>query len=286
MGIFGGCRGTGVRIATASDRSRRNSRVIPRPVRRLVVGIRNTPAQIQRGTDCHSQCAHWLRNDREFYRGCGRAGRRGRRPLRKRILWCVGEGLSCPPLCRPIPGHCRVRQSGHFLETGLLHPPLAALRRFPLPRATARVAPTKALVGADDPVRPVPVTQHFVGQGPCALPWVRGERNPPVTALPCQPPLGKGAKGTGERIATASVYTGFAMTGSFTWGAVGGTMWASSPTGGTGGTMGGRPQGSPLRRVTRSACVRGRAAALHQGSFLQRSSVLWTTWATLWPRPG
>ena len=32
-----------------SDRSRRNSRVIPRPVRRLVVGIRNTPAQIQRG---------------------------------------------------------------------------------------------------------------------------------------------------------------------------------------------------------------------------------------------
>ena len=32
----------------------------------------------------------------------------------------------------------------------------------------------------------------FVGQGPCALPWVR-EKNPPVTALPCQPPLGKGA---------------------------------------------------------------------------------------------
>ncbi len=26
------------------------------------------------GTDCHSQCAHWLRNDREFYMGCdGRA---------------------------------------------------------------------------------------------------------------------------------------------------------------------------------------------------------------------
>ena len=23
------------------------------------------------GTDCHSQCAHWLRNDREFYKGCG-----------------------------------------------------------------------------------------------------------------------------------------------------------------------------------------------------------------------
>ena len=22
-------------------------------------------------TDCHSQCAHWLRNDRELYMGCG-----------------------------------------------------------------------------------------------------------------------------------------------------------------------------------------------------------------------
>ena len=42
-----------------------------------------------------------------------------------------------------------------------------------------------------------PITQHHVGQGPCALPGVRG-KNPPVTALPCQPPLGKGAKGTGD----------------------------------------------------------------------------------------
>ena len=37
-------------------------------------------------------------------------------------------------------------------------------------------------------------------------------RNPPVTASPCQPPLGKGAMGTGVRIATASVRTGLAMT--------------------------------------------------------------------------
>ena len=22
--------------------------------------------------DCHSQCAHWLRNDRAFYMGCGK----------------------------------------------------------------------------------------------------------------------------------------------------------------------------------------------------------------------
>ena len=30
-------------------------------------------------------------------------------------------------------------------------------------------------------------------------------KNPPVTALPCQPPLGKGAKGTGVRIATGAL---------------------------------------------------------------------------------
>ena len=27
-------------------------------------------------------------------------------------IWCVGAGLSCPPLCRPTDGHCRARQSG------------------------------------------------------------------------------------------------------------------------------------------------------------------------------
>ena len=102
----------GGRIATGAerprnDRSRKNLRVIPRPVRRLVVGsepsaasgrgsevsewprskfpasavrqrrnfghrnrvIRNTPAPRTRRTDCHSQCAHWLRNDMVFTRG-------------------------------------------------------------------------------------------------------------------------------------------------------------------------------------------------------------------------
>ena len=74
-------------------------------------------------------------------------------------------------------------------------------------RATARVAPTKALQG----VR-------------------RGEKNPPVTASPCQPPLGKGAMGTGVRIATASVRTGLAMTLVFHGGAVCGGAHGPRPT--------------------------------------------------------
>ena len=40
-------------------------------------------------------------------------------------------------------------------------------------RATARVAPTERFVGAEDPVRPAPITRNLVGQGPCALSGVR-----------------------------------------------------------------------------------------------------------------
>ena len=42
-------------------------------------------------------------------------------------------------------------------------------------RDMARIAPAEMLVGADDSVRPGPITQHLVGQGPCALPGVRGK---------------------------------------------------------------------------------------------------------------
>ena len=41
-------------------------------------------------------------------------------------------------------------------------------------RDMARIAPAEMLVGADDPVRPGPITQHLVGQGPCALPGSDG----------------------------------------------------------------------------------------------------------------
>ena len=50
-----------------------------------------------RGTgdaDCHSQCAHWLRNDRGFYKGCGGESTGGQRrpPLRRRNKECGGAG--------------------------------------------------------------------------------------------------------------------------------------------------------------------------------------------------
>ena len=112
------------------------------------------------------------------YKRCGKMGRRGRRPLRMGYKGYVGEGL------------CPSRGRGRT-------PPLRRVTRDAVGGPMWASAPTEALVGADDPVRPVPVTQHFVGQGPCALPQVRG-KNPPVTALPCQPPLGKGALGTGD----------------------------------------------------------------------------------------
>ena len=44
--------------------------------------------------DCHSQCAHWLRNDRELYMGCGTesAGGQRRPPLRRVTRSAVGRG--------------------------------------------------------------------------------------------------------------------------------------------------------------------------------------------------
>ena len=67
-----------------NDGSRKNLRVIPRPVRRLVVGIRNTPVQIQRGTDCHtSDIGHWFAMT-VFCEKCGGAGRCGERTERCR----------------------------------------------------------------------------------------------------------------------------------------------------------------------------------------------------------
>ena len=60
-------------------------------------------------------------------------------------------------------------------------------------------------------------------------------KNTPVTAAPCQPPLGKGAWGRGMRIATGGVRTGFAMTVLFFMEAVLRTVFAGVAGGGATG---------------------------------------------------
>ena len=72
-----------------------------------------------------------------------------------------------------MPTSLRIRYKGRGRTGGVEPRPLRKRNKRCNGRATARVAPTKALQG------------------------VR-ERNPPVTASPCQPPLGKGAERTGD----------------------------------------------------------------------------------------
>ena len=102
---------------------------------------------------------------------------------------------------------------------------------------------------------------------------VRGERNPPVTVLPCQPPLGKGAWGRGTRIATASVRTGFAMTW-FLQGVrygIDGRTEASAPTEGLqGARKNGRGRAPPLRRAYKE-CGKRAAGDMQEGASLRPS---------------
>ena len=96
---------------------------------------------------------------------------------------------------------------------------------LPLPRATARVAPTE-------------------GYKECGT-----EMYPPVTASPCQPPLGKGAEGTGEADCHSQC-AHWLRNDRFYMG-----CGANGPSGTPAPTdrlqvmrWGGRPRGSPLRK--------------------------------------
>ena len=76
------------------------------------------------------------------------------RPMRGLRHW--------PSLRQPFSGHIRVRWTGRCLESGLLLPPLAALRRFPLPRPPS-LNDQKGPCGA-----------------PFGIPQVMGERKTPL----------------------------------------------------------------------------------------------------------
>ena len=113
-----------------------------------------------------SDIGHWFRNDRDFCKGCGGAGRCGHRPLRRgqEVRYKAGRRAEgSPPYKFDF-----VRRDGRSRT-----PPLritrgagkaGRCRHRPLRRgykecgswqATARDGPTKWIVGADDSVRPV-----------------------------------------------------------------------------------------------------------------------------------
>ena len=167
------------------------------------------------GTDCHGQCAHWPRNDIGFSWGCGVrrgtwalpykgfrniAGGQGRPPLRCCVTKkSVGEGL-CPSRGR---GNRRSAAGG-----GCSEPVSRKCPRF----ADATVAGNRlARRWAREPRPYGSATRGAMGGRPQGSPLRKrckgcdAVRNPPGTASPCQPPLGKGALGTGIRIATGAL---------------------------------------------------------------------------------
>ena len=135
------------------------------------------------------------------YKKCGEAGRCRHRPLRSVTRGAMGGRPQGSPLRR---GYKRRGGAGRCR-----HRPLRKRNKRCSGRATARVAPTEALqvvrwggpMWASSPTECLPIEFR---RGRCphrpasvTRGAVRG-RNPPVTASPCQPPLGKGAEGTGD----------------------------------------------------------------------------------------
>ena len=93
--------------------------------------------------DCHSQCAHWLRNDREFYKGCGRAGRCGERTERCQWQMKRGERVAAVKI-----SSVRRKAAQKFWAPQQDHRPLRGYKGCN-GRATARVAPTEGYKGCD-----------------------------------------------------------------------------------------------------------------------------------------
>ena len=157
----------------------------PAPVIRGAVRGRNPPVTASpcqpplgkgaEGTgdaDCHSQCAHWLRNDTVNKKRGGAAGHMGP-ALQPHIL----QGRARVP-CR----ECGAESAG-----GQRRPPLRKRNKRCNGRATARVAPTEGLQGVrcgeESPSHgfavPAPFRQGGRGDGGCGLPQ-------PVCALASQ----------------------------------------------------------------------------------------------------
>ena len=116
------------------------------------------------------------------------------RPVERRTA-SVGGG-DCPPSCQPIPAHCRGRQSGHFLETGSLHPPLAALRRFSRRPAAGHAPHPRPMRRAGCP-HPAAETHRTSCQKTLSL------RTSPQAGVAIRTPLARYAAVRGIRIPTS-----------------------------------------------------------------------------------
>ena len=139
------------------------------------------------GTDCHSQCAHWLRNDMVFhgargksgrrgYKRCGKTGRRGNRRS-------AASGGRSELISRKCPDWRPQQWPGIGWHDG--GQPPAPTKAYLVVRRGGGLCPSRGR-GRTPPLRK--------RNKKCG-----GERNPPVTALPCQPPLGKGAEEDGGK---------------------------------------------------------------------------------------
>ena len=128
--------------------------------------------------------------------GCCMSGRCRHRPLRKRYKGCNGRATA---RVAPTKTLQETREKNPPVTVSPCQPPLGKGAKdggYGLPQPVTSVTgfamtgflqevrcksgggvraprPTERFVGADDPVRPGPITQRLVGQGPCALPWVR-----------------------------------------------------------------------------------------------------------------
>ncbi len=148
--------------------------------------------------------------------------------------------------------HCRRRTA------------ISSAGQLPVPAALDTHFPTLPDVDGDS-IHPLPGICNGVrrencgGVEPRTYGGVQGvrEKNPPVTALPCQPPLGKGAEGTGMRIARARC--ALAMTLLLQEGryGIGGRTGASAPTEAQQEVQwAGDRKGRPYGGFTRSAYMR------------------------------
>ena len=130
------------------------------------------------GTDCHSQCAHWLRNDRVFHEVRGKAGR------------VVREA-------DPYGGV--TRSAGERDDVGIV--PYGGLQEVRLNSAS----PSSPPAGGVEPRPYGSATRGAMGGRPQGSPLRkrykggRGERNPPVTASPCPAPFRQGGRGRREK---------------------------------------------------------------------------------------